>query len=223
MHETGSCGVEGRGYSSCNGVGTAISITTGKILDCEILSRHCENCAIHGNWKEQEPTEYDVWNVNCQGKGQLNHEGSASSTEAASAITVFSRSEQNYGLRYTGYYGDGDGSSFQQVENTYYDTKVVKYECIGHYQRRVGNRSRKLRKRVKGLGGIANGKEILSCTKDGRVIKVKQKAKGKLTDAAIDRLQNYFGMALRGGTKSVPELKNALLASFFSSCVIRGL
>ena len=27
-----------RGYSSCNGVGTAISITTGKILDCEILS-----------------------------------------------------------------------------------------------------------------------------------------------------------------------------------------
>ena len=35
-----------RGYSSCNGVGTAISITTRKVLDCEILSRHCKNCTL---------------------------------------------------------------------------------------------------------------------------------------------------------------------------------
>ena len=93
------------GYSSCNGVGTAISITTGKVLDCEILSRHCKNCAIHANWKEEKPNEYHVWKVDHHEKCQLNHEGSASSMEGAAA-----RSEQNYGLRYTGYYGDGDSS-----------------------------------------------------------------------------------------------------------------
>ena len=67
----------------------------------------------------EKPSEYDVWKVNHQGKGQLNHEGSASSMEAAAAIAVFSRLEQNYGSRYTGYYGDGDSSSIQQVENNY--------------------------------------------------------------------------------------------------------
>ena len=45
-----------RAYSSCNGVGTAISIT-GKVLDCEILSRHCKNCAIHANWKKEKPNK----------------------------------------------------------------------------------------------------------------------------------------------------------------------
>ena len=92
--------------------------------------------------EEQKPTEYDVWKVNHQEKCQLNHEGFASSIEVATAIAVFSQSEQNYGLRYTGYYRDGDSSSFQQVENIYYHTKVVKYECIGHCQKRVGNRLR---------------------------------------------------------------------------------
>ena len=31
--------------------------------------------------------------------------------------------------------------------------EVTKFECIGHYQRRVGNRLRKLKKNNKGLGG----------------------------------------------------------------------
>ena len=46
-------------------------------------------------------------------------------------------------------------------------------------------------------------------------IKTKQKARGKLTDAAIDMLQNYFGIALRSDAKDVAELRNNLLASFF--------
>ena len=81
---------------------------------------------------------------------------------------------------------------------------------------------RKLRKRIKGLGGIAKGKEISPCTKDGRVVKVKQMTKDKLTDAAIGRLQVDFAMALRSGEKSVAELKNALLASFFHPASSEG-
>ena len=146
---------------------------------------------------------------------QLNHVGSASSLESAAAVTVFSRSVESYGLYYLGYYGDGDSSSFTTVENIYPNKKVVKYECIGHYQKRVGNRLRKLRQRVKGLGGKAKAKEILTTTEDGRIVKTTRKAKGKLTDASIDMLQNYFGIALRSSAKSVLELKNALLASFF--------
>ena len=50
---------------------------------------------------------------------------------------------------------------------------VSKYERIGHYQKRVGNRLRKIRKDKK-LG----------------VVK-------RLTNTKIDKLQNYFGIALR--------------------------
>ena len=75
---------------------------------------------------------------------------------------------------------------------------------------------------MKGLGGRAKGKDTLCKTRDGRVKKVRQEAKGKWTDAAIDKLQNYFGIALRSGAKSVPELKKALLASFFHTASSEG-
>ena len=64
----------------------------------------------------------------------LKHEGSASSMESAAAVAIFSRQVKNYGLRYTKYYGDGD-SSCPMVENIYESTKIVKYECLGYYQK----------------------------------------------------------------------------------------
>ena len=204
-----------RGYSSLNGVATAISVTNGKVVDCEVLSRHCKNCADHTKMAESDPEKYAAWKVSHDESCQLNHEGSASSMENVAAVKIFSRSESNYGLRYLKYYGDGDSSAFASIENIYPCAICKKIECIGHYQKRVGNRLRKLRKRVKGLGGKAKAKEVLHTTADGKVKKVKEKARGKLTDATIDNLQNYFGIALRSGAKTTAELKSKLLASFF--------
>ena len=67
---------------------------------------------------------------------------------------------------------------FQPIEKIYGDIIVVKKECIGHVQKRVGTRLRKLKKSVKGLGG-----------------------KGRLTDSTIDKLQNYYGIALRSNVE----------------------
>ena len=52
--------------------------------------------------------------------------------ESATAVAEFSRSFKHYGLRYTKYYGDGDGLSFSMVENIYQNTKIVKYERVGN-------------------------------------------------------------------------------------------
>ena len=114
-----------------------------------------------------------------------------------------------YGLRYLKFYGDGDSKGFNAVESIYEGLKFAKLECIGHYQKHVGNRLRKLKKRVIGLGGQAKQKE------GGKVTKTKVKARSRLTDALIDKLQNYFGFALRSSGKTVPELKKALPASLF--------
>ena len=72
---------------------------------------------------------------------------------------------------------------------------VTKYECIGHYQKRVGSRLRKLKKETKGLGG-----------------------RGRLTDAKIDTLQNYFGIALRQNVGNLDSMRKACLASMYHVC-----
>ena len=105
---------------------------------------------------------------------------------------IFDRSEERHKLQYTEYYGDGDSKGFNGVENTYMDNglKVVKKECLGHVQKRVGTALRKLKKEKKGTGG-----------------------KGKLTDRMIDRLQNYYGRAIRSDVGNLSKMKNAIYAS----------
>ena len=141
------------------------------------MSRSCrgivKGCSDHAKLKDTKPDEYDSWKVNHEEKCQLNHNGSASSMESAAAVNIFSRSVQSYGLRYVKYFGDGDSSSFSAIENIYSSAVCKKYECLGHYQKRVGNRLRKLPQRVNGLGGKAKAKDVLHTTADGKVIKTK--------------------------------------------------
>ncbi|GFY25646.1 uncharacterized protein TNCV_2487661 [Trichonephila clavipes] len=73
--------------------------------------------------------------------------------ETVDAYRIFERSEANHGLRYTLYYGDGDSKAFNNVKDIYGYDSIVKYECIGQVQKRVGSRLRKLKKSTKGLGG----------------------------------------------------------------------
>ena len=40
-----------REFSSMNGVATAISIDTGKIIDIESMSRYCRQCFVIDQWK----------------------------------------------------------------------------------------------------------------------------------------------------------------------------
>ena len=108
------------------------------------------------------------------------------------------------------YYGDGDSKSYDEVKHIYPGTIVQKFECIGHYQKRVGNRLRKLRIRTKRLGS----KNIKVQTKDKGEGKV-TKAKSRLTDSVIDKLQNYFGIALRSNVGDLQKMQDAILASLF--------
>ncbi|GFY09497.1 uncharacterized protein TNCV_4321761 [Trichonephila clavipes] len=77
----------------------------------------------------------------------------------------------------------------------YTPNTVNKLECIGHVQKRVGSHLRKLKKSVKGLGG-----------------------KGKLTDNFIDKLQNYYGIAIRSNTKNLANMQSAVIAAFYHCC-----
>ena len=73
--------------------------------------------------------------------------------EKVGAVKMFERSVETRWLYYISFYGDEDSKSYSPVKGIYGPTKPVKkFECIGHYQKRIGNRLRKLRKE-KSLGG----------------------------------------------------------------------
>ncbi|GFW53131.1 uncharacterized protein TNCV_3293781 [Trichonephila clavipes] len=177
-----------RGYSSLNGCVSTISVDSGKILDIEVLSQYCRVCT-----KTEKTSGFSkkcVVSHFCK-----NHKGSASNMETVGAYRIFERSEANRSLRYTSYYGDGDSKAFNNVKDIYGYDSVVKYEFIGHVQKRVGSRLRKLKKSTKGLG-----------------------RKGKLTDKFIDTLQNYFGIAIWSNVGNLSNMQTAVIAAFFHCC-----
>ena len=135
-----------RGFSSLNGVVAAISIDTGKVVDCEIMARYCKACKSNEDLKTTDPQAYATWQATH--KCSLNFYGSAPKIK---------RSIATNNLRYMNFYGDGDSKSFQTIEYIYGDNhRVNKQECIGYYQKRVGCRLRKLRSKEH-LGGKKGG------------------------------------------------------------------
>lgn len=180
-----------RGYSSLNGCVTALSIDTGKCLDVEVLSKVCHACKKQESNPDEE--EKRLWEEGHKGKCKANYKGSAPAMETKGIKRIFVRSKAKNKIRYTEYYGDGDGKGFDESKDTYKDddVAVVKKECIGHVQKRVGTSLRKKKKEIKGLRG-----------------------KGRLTDALIDRLQNYYGIAIRSNVQSVRAMRKAIAASF---------
>ncbi|GFU50609.1 uncharacterized protein TNCV_4884661 [Trichonephila clavipes] len=93
------------------------------------------------------------------------------------------------------FFGDEDSKGYASVKHIYGKNTVAKYECIGHIQKRVGTKLRKLRSKRKDLGG-----------------------RGKLTDAFIDKLQNYYGIAIRDNVNNLQGMQRAVIAEFFHCC-----
>ena len=181
-----------RGYSSQNGCVIAISMESGKVVDAEALSQVCKKCQLHSHL-DKNSREYELWRAehnNCK----ANYKGSAPAMEPEGTQRMFQRSIGKNKLRYTELFGDGDSKSFNQVKDTYREDgiEVCKKECIGHVQKRVGTALRKLKKENTGFGG-----------------------KGKLTDGMIDKLQNYYGIAIRSNVDNLEGMKKAIIASLF--------
>nr|XP_042909898.1 uncharacterized protein LOC122271719 [Parasteatoda tepidariorum] len=167
-----------RGYSSLNGCVSAISIDTGKILDVEVMSQYCRICS-----KGNKSSDHIC----------ANYKGSAGNMEVVGAYRIFERSNAK-NVQYSEYYGDGDSKGYDSVKNFYGDNSVMKLECIGHVQKRVGGSLRKLKKKMKGIGG-----------------------KGKLTDKLIDKIQNYYGIAVRSNAGNLQNMISGVIAAFYHS------
>ncbi len=187
-----------RGHSSNIGTTCIIGLETGKVLDSETLSKQCKGCDWWNN-KDKTTQAYKDWQANhiCT----INHTGSSGSMEATAAVAMFGRSKNLHSLRYTRYIGDGDSSSFQTVFNSKpYDKDIEKIECVGHVQKRMGSRLRKLKDSYKGQK-LSDGKPI--------------GGKNRLTDVKIDAITTYYGNAIRANKHDLKSMREAIWAIYF--------
>ena len=126
--------------------------------------------------------------------------------EAAGLVDCFKSSIQNRGLRYTNFIGDGDSKSYLEIvaNDPYSGVTVQKLECVEHFQKRVGARLQKIKSENKGK--LSDGKPLTG--------------KDRLTES-INKLQNYFGIAIRQSTgTTVFELKKAIGAVLYHCTVL---
>ena len=88
----------------------------------------------------------------------------------------------------------------------YGDIAVEKLECIGHVQKRVGTRCRNMRDQYRGKK-LADNKPLTG--------------KGRLTEKAINTLQNYYGMAIRQNLHDEYIMRKCIWAALYHNCDIR--
>lgn len=121
--------------------------------------------------------------------------------EMVGMVRIFQRSESKRNVKYIGYIGDSDAKTFHAITeaNPYgSETSITKIECVGHIQKRMGTRLRKLKQsRVK----CSDGKPI--------------GGKGRLTDKIIDTLTVYYGNAIREHKNNLTEMRKAVWAVYF--------
>ena len=188
-----------RGHSSLQGVVTAISAETGKCLDYDTLNKVSFSFA---RWdrKENDATK-DNWLANH--KCPLNFAGCAAAMEPG-VKRIYTRFEDSKRLQCTGCIGDGDAKSFSSImaSKPYADKDIMKYECVGHVQKQMGTVLRKLRAQ-KGKQKLRDGKTI------GGI--------GRLTNARIDKLQVYYGLAIQRHKHDLEGMKKEVWAGLYHS------
>ncbi|KAJ8681703.1 hypothetical protein QAD02_017495 [Eretmocerus hayati] len=169
---------------------------TGLVIDFEVLSKYCQMCTTTAAELDSSSPDFNLWHENhiASGECNINYKGSSGGMEAEAAVIIWSRSEEQHGLRYTKMNSDGDTKTQTKLNEIQPYGPLVyieKEECINHVHKRMGKGLRDLATKEK-LGG---------------------KKAGALTVKKIDMLQKYYGKAIRNNLPDVPAMKRAILAT----------
>ena len=173
---------------------------TGKILDNQVHPKICDVCRYYEEkHKDKTDDEYKIWYKGHQPVCNKTTELSSNAMEAQGAKEMWGRSISKNKMRYTTFVGDGDSKAFKTVCDLQpygEEIEIIKADCIGHVQKRMGNRLREWKRKAP---------EKMEDSKSPR-------EKGRLTDDVIDKLQNYYGMAIRSNIPDVNAMSIATKA-----------
>lgn len=181
-----------RGHTSHFGVGVAVELNSGLVIDYSVQSNYCQVCA---QGPKPGSQEYEEWFESHSPDCQKNFQGSAHAMEVEAASVIFGRSVERHNMQYTTVLCDGDSKAFSKVASLgLYDKEVKKEDCINHVAKRMYAGLDALKKAKKGLGG-----------------------KGKLTNVKMKQLTNYYACALKDNAPDVPAMQRGVFATLLHS------
>ena len=182
-----------RRFSSLNGIFVCITWLTGRVLDFNVSSKFYHHHTSLNSCLESSAVskENDKLMGEHMGTCTLNTTRLSPGMESEAARVLGTRSEAKHSLKYLTHIGDGDSKGHKEVCQAK-PYAVLKEECIGHIQKRMGKALRDLRKAKKG--------EKLS---DGLCLG----EAGRLTDDLIDKLQTHYGLAIHQNNQLQPMAK----------------
>ncbi|GFR58719.1 phenolphthiocerol synthesis polyketide synthase type I Pks15/1 [Elysia marginata] len=127
-----------------------------------------------------------------------NYSGSAT-------VKIFKISQELYGMRYTGYLGDGDSKSYKTEAEAdppvYHDVGIEKFECCGHVQKRMGKRLLDKISQTKGKVFQHSNKKV--------------KGIGDAGKGAVKRIQGHYGGAIRKNVGNLDKMKAVIWAIWY--------
>ena len=140
-----------RGFTATYGIVAVIVWETGQVLDFQIKSKRCIVCAKKLSTMKRESEEFKTWYESHKGSCELTHHGSSPSMEAAAALDLWKRSEECLHLRYTEIISDGDSKTIPNLQSGKpygANVLIIKHECVGHIQKRVGKLLREMKRQL---------------------------------------------------------------------------
>ena len=194
-----------RGFQSLYGIVVVVSWKSGKVLNVEVLSKHCQACATHHEMNTSSDEILDWWGEGHQASCEVNYCGSSSVMESTGTLANWKRSVSKNMLRYTQIISDGDSKTFKLLSDQLSmvcPNLVSKHECVGHVQKRMG----------KALREKAKEKFV-----NERGERVRMRWKGLISDKMIKLLTRYYGKAIRSSTDVCAAMQDAAWEVFYHS------
>ena len=155
-----------RGHTSHTGIGVAIDILTGYVVDFEVVLNFCLVCEREKNM-EDDRTLSSLKDFMAKHKEvcTINHSGSSNAMEVAAAKKIWEKST-NGPLHYVTMLSDGDSKAYDAVTNMkpYGNKLVKKEECVNHVAKRLGAALETLKKKSQGSGVPLGGRGMLTAT-----------------------------------------------------------
>ena len=185
-----------RGYSSRYGVYCTMSLVTGKVLDCHIMSKYYKVCAMKGDKMDKNSREHREWKQQHESECEQNYEGSSPAMEQEGAKVVFARSEEK-DLQYVEFLGDGDSKAYEEAKK-FVTYNISKVDCVNHVSKRIGSSLRELKKKApplsdgKGWGGA-----------------------GRVTENTMKNMQKYYYRAIKNNLGNVEATQRAVWAILY--------
>ncbi|GFW80220.1 uncharacterized protein TNCV_461271 [Trichonephila clavipes] len=174
-----------------------VSASGRKVIDVAVLSSYCKGCE---KWRgPKSGHSYEEWKLKHQPHCVKNHIGSSSKMEVDGMKEIFQRSVPQRNAKYIKYIGDGDTKTFPELQRTQHHILSKKVECVGHIQKHMVARLRKLKTMNRGKK-LSDGKSI--------------SGKNRLTDKFIDTITTYYGNAIRQNNRSVSDMRQAIWAIY---------